>query len=568
MTGVDAMSADPGRRGWRAFAAVAVVATAMRVVVAVQPGLWCDEIFSLAMATGHSLEHPAALADAARGDFVEPRGAEPAAAFRRYLVHESPPAGFGRVLRAVLLSDTSPPLYYLVLDLWQRAFGSSDAALRFLSTVCALLALPLLWSVGYALGGRRVALLATLLFTLAPPALYYSAEGRMYALTWLLGLALARVTLVLARDGARPAVVLAWIGLAASGLLTHYFFAFVWLAMTAWLLLYGGPLRPWTTFGMAAMVGVLILPWYAQVPASLAGWRVTGRWLDTPLGPAQLAYGVLRLGGSLVNGYGVWRGMKLTMVVQAALILVLLLALARHGVRALGSRERRLALFWLAASVVGPVVLDALRATATSRIERYALPGLPAAMLVFALALDHVFRPAGAVVLIGTLIAWLPGLREVARTPPRYWEPFPVIAEHLDGWTEPDDLVIVSSIPSGVLGVARYVDPRTPIASWVVALGERRMPADAEMLTADRCRVALVRAHDLGERAPIEAWLRERAETTRELTLYDEVGVQCVITYFTLPGRDGRCASRRSASRTPAPSDPGMPRRPAERSAG
>ena len=34
-------------------------------------GLWADELFSLAIATGHSLEHPASKADLTLGDYVE-----------------------------------------------------------------------------------------------------------------------------------------------------------------------------------------------------------------------------------------------------------------------------------------------------------------------------------------------------------------------------------------------------------------------------------------------------------------------------------------------------------------
>ena len=51
------------------------VAVVLRLVLAGERGLWADELFSLAMATGHSLEHPAAEADPARGDFVEQREA-------------------------------------------------------------------------------------------------------------------------------------------------------------------------------------------------------------------------------------------------------------------------------------------------------------------------------------------------------------------------------------------------------------------------------------------------------------------------------------------------------------
>jgi hypothetical protein len=529
-------SADP-RRARLLLAALVALAAVLRVWVALQPGLWADELFSLAMATGHGLEHAAAVADPAEGDYVEPRGAEPAGAFRRYLAHETPPAGFRRVLRAVAMSDTSPPLYYLVLDLWLRVAGTSDAALRLFSAACALLAMPFLWSVGRLLGGVRVAAIACLLFALAPPALYYSGEGRMYALTWLLGVALARLTLALARGGPRAPVVAGFVLVAAAGLLTHYFFAFVWLALLAWLALFGARVH-WRVL-VATTVGVLalILPWYAGVPARLAAWRVTGDWLDTPLTPVELAFGIVRLGASLVAGRGIWGGGERSVHVELAAFVVLAAFVLARGARPLLASEKLLPAFWLAASVLGPVVLDLLRHTATSRMERYALPGLPAAMLVVALALDHVSRPVGIAVLAATVITWLPGIRDVPGAAPRPWEPYPTLAAELAGWRAPDDLVIVNSIPSGVLGVARYIDPETPLASWVVQLNERRMPADAEDLSAGRCRIAIVRAHHLGAIAPVEKWLRTNAHVERELQLYRYPGVEAAIVFF----RTSRC---------------------------
>ena len=72
------------------------------------------------MATGHSLEHPATVADPNLGDFMERSDPLPPAVFRQYAEHETPPAGASRVVRAVRLSDTSPPLYYLLLNVWTR----------------------------------------------------------------------------------------------------------------------------------------------------------------------------------------------------------------------------------------------------------------------------------------------------------------------------------------------------------------------------------------------------------------------------------------------------------------
>ncbi len=559
-------------RAWPVLGAVVVIALLLRLPVVVQPGLWCDEIFSLAMATGHSLEHPATSADPARGDYVEPVGSAPARVFRRYVESEAPPANAARVIQAVRRSDTSPPFYYLALAWWVRFAGTSDASLRLFSLACALAALPLLWSIGRDVGGVRVATIACTCFALAPPALYYSTEGRMYALTWLLGLLLAQLALALARRGPRPGIVAAWIAVASCGLLTHYFVGFVFAAVVAWLLVHGGERvgRP-TVLAMVAAVGAVVAPWYAGVPASLAAWRVTGTWLDTPLTAGQLVYGVLRLGGSLVNGYGIWRGIPLTMPVQLGLLAVLAAAVVQRGVRPLVTRERQLVLLWLLACVVGPVLLDVVRHTAMSRIERYALPGLPAAMLVLALAIDHVFRPVGIAVLVGTVIAWLPGIREVAKSSPRYWEPFPAVAAELAGWTEPDDLVIVHSIPSGVIGVARYVDPATPVASWVVQLGGRTVPADAAALVAGRCRIAVVRTHDLASGpSALEEWLRGNATLVRERALYEEPGVltRMTLVEFTREEPDGRCGRRATARRTPDASDPGTPSRPGPRSGG
>ena len=66
-------------------------------------GLWADELFSLGLATGHSLEHAAREADPGQGDFIEwPRAALPST-YAAYLAHEHPPAGLARIVRAVAL---------------------------------------------------------------------------------------------------------------------------------------------------------------------------------------------------------------------------------------------------------------------------------------------------------------------------------------------------------------------------------------------------------------------------------------------------------------------------------
>ena len=489
-----------------------LAATALRIQAALRPGLWGDEIFSLAMATGHSLEHPAAEADSSLGDFVEPRDAQPPSALRRFVEQDHPAAGIRRVLRAVLLSDTSPPLYYLLLNLWTRAFGTSDAALRLFSVWWAMLSLPLLWALGRELGRSRAAWTACLLFGFSPVAIYYSVEGRMYSLVWFLALCLMWSTVRLSRSPSHRAVGGLWLLAGAAGLLTHYFFAFVWVACLAWLWLRARPRKHGRIGALATVTLAAVLPWYVEVPTSLARWRVSGHWLDGDLSwpralgqPLVLTWGLLS-GGSDLGGWQ-WAN-----AVTGALLLLLGIWLAWRGRgRRMLSSQRLLLWGCVAAACFGPLAFDVLRHTTTVDVPRYVLAALPAALLLAALALSELPPTIHLAALSVILFAWLPGSRANLATVPRPWEPYRVVDADLEAWARPGDLILVHSIPSGVIGVARYLERDIPLGSWVPQLGIRDMPADLERLLAGRRRVALVKIHYAGAAAPAEPWLRTHA---------------------------------------------------------
>ena len=105
------------------------------------------------------------------------------------------------------------------------------------------------------------------------------------------------------------------------------------------------------------------------------------------------------------------------------------------------------------------------------------------------------------------------------------------------------DLVLVHSIPTGTIGVARYLRTGPPMTSWTVRLRERT-PAELDALVAGRCRVALVKVHDLLDPAPAEGWLRERSTHL----VRDELG-RAEILYFTLRTPAGGCAPGDAAAR-------------------
>ena len=69
---------------WILFGGLLAIMLVVQAGLAMRHSLWADEVFSLAMATGHSVEHPAAEAQVERGDFVETDRPISAAELRRY----------------------------------------------------------------------------------------------------------------------------------------------------------------------------------------------------------------------------------------------------------------------------------------------------------------------------------------------------------------------------------------------------------------------------------------------------------------------------------------------------
>lgn len=86
----------------------------------------------------------------------------------------------------VLLQDGSPPLYYLVLHLWQSLFGQSNTALHALSLLFALATVPAALWAGWSIFGRRTGWICALVVAINPFVAYYATETRMYSMATLL----------------------------------------------------------------------------------------------------------------------------------------------------------------------------------------------------------------------------------------------------------------------------------------------------------------------------------------------------------------------------------------------
>jgi hypothetical protein len=201
----------------------------------------------------------------------------------------------------------------------------------------------------------------------------------------------------------------------------------------------------------------------------------------------------------------------LALILFAGVAVLALWKMRRH---ALAGGQLLIGILFVAACI-GPLVFDLLQHTYTISVPRYAIAALPAAYLLAGTALASLGRRFRFVALALIVIAWIPNLLTLQRKR-LPWMPVREIARFASANDSRSDLILVHSIPSGVLGIARYADGPAPLASWVGQLGNRRTPESLQKLAAGRTRIWFLKLHEVGEPAPEETWLRANAVVVEE----------------------------------------------------
>ena len=75
-------------------------------------------------------------------------------------------------------NQNHPPLYFIILHFWIKAFGTSEVATRSLSAVLGILSILLIYQVGSLLFTKRVGLISGFLSAISYYHIYYSQEVR------------------------------------------------------------------------------------------------------------------------------------------------------------------------------------------------------------------------------------------------------------------------------------------------------------------------------------------------------------------------------------------------------
>jgi Dolichyl-phosphate-mannose-protein mannosyltransferase len=129
---------------------------------------------------------------------------------------------FNEMLARLAAEDVHPPLHHAVLWMVVRLLGTGELAVRIPSIVAGTLLIPTLYGAGRDLYDRRVGVVAAALGTVAPIAIWYSQEARMYAIFMLFSLIAVWAQVRALRTG-RPGPWILYALATAAMIWTQYF---------------------------------------------------------------------------------------------------------------------------------------------------------------------------------------------------------------------------------------------------------------------------------------------------------------------------------------------------------
>lgn len=393
-----------------------VAAFALRILYIDQQSIWYDEALSIRYAGSH-------LADL----FVQ-----------------------------VSASD-HPPLHALLLHAWTWLCGDSELAVRLLSVWWGMLSVALLYPLVRSVT-PDVRFTAALLMALSPLAVWYAQETRSYTLA--LALSLATVVVALRLMDARAPLSwgrhVAYAVLAAASLYSHFYAAFVLLALNAaYLVLNARSIvstpearagLAWWSLAQVAVIA-LIAPWVPFIVRQLAEnatyWHGAVGWQQI-IGQTVTAFSV---GETLSDGWAL-----AGTTAMSGMALVGSVALWRC------KKDRPFLVLSWAWIVVPFALVIAINLTRPKFSPRYLLNALPAYLVLAAVGarylLDrvrqHVFAsrswPVAALLLLATGAVGGATTRSLVNHyfAERYYRPdFRAVVRYIEGHASEQDLIVL-----------------------------------------------------------------------------------------------------------------------------
>lgn len=369
------------------------------------------------------------------------------------------------IARDGVAGDVHPPLYFMLLNVWTHFVGDSAVALRMLSALIALLALPAYYHLGRLLFDRRTGTIALLLGAISPFQIYYAQEARQYALSIMLAAwaAIGLIALIRGKRYGWPLYVLGAVG----GLYTHYFTGLMLAAIHLWLIFYGPARRAWRRWLSAdIIIALLFVPQLFQFTHQSAA-VLSGFWIDRPnLGDPVTTLAFLMFSTTLPSILSEVAGITLVM---AGLVIA--------GFDMLTRVPTRIRSYWILCigTIITPLLFALIFSLLRSPIYLQKSFGLLSPFLLMALAsgVAYVRPPSlGAIRSIGLIGLMIFGTVSHALTPDIRKPPFQQIAADL--MADPDSATtpILYLHDSAYLPLSYYAPTLTGLA-YIVDLQNR-----------------------------------------------------------------------------------------------
>ena len=413
-------------------------------------GFWTDELCTLSCSHGWGLQFDQMPKNQILGSIPT-------------MTHLADARPFTGIIPAMARDEAHPPLYFLLLRLWEDLLGDSESAVRCLDVLFSLAAICLLYFTARDSIGSTAALVACLLMSVATPQIQFSQEARNYMPVVTFSL-LAVLAIVRLKRRASPASATLLVLALLAMMLTHYFAA----GVAGGLMIYAltdlrGRSRQYAlvAFGIAAAVYLAI--WGRFLLNQIPHFQTNYVWIrdDGPGHVMRLLFNLCKLPVRLVGQWPAWPFALPAICIGAVLLLcVPILFIIRP--------ELRLWIFWLIGSLGVIVAVDLIRSTAQLGLLRYSLFATPALYVLIAGAVSRGrwrFLLPGIAIILAML-----SLRE-AYVPPwkiDFQTPVQLLARHLDS---ADGLIVSGPDPiaDGVMFAAcQHYMPQMPATSAVL----------------------------------------------------------------------------------------------------
>ncbi|MFH1772553.1 MAG: glycosyltransferase family 39 protein [Candidatus Omnitrophota bacterium] len=83
-----------------------------------------------------------------------------------------------------LSTSSFPPLYYMLMNIWEPVFGRSELAIRLPSLIFSVLSIIAIYNLAKEMFDRNAGLFSAALLSICPFSIYYAQEAKMYSMLW------------------------------------------------------------------------------------------------------------------------------------------------------------------------------------------------------------------------------------------------------------------------------------------------------------------------------------------------------------------------------------------------